>query len=445
MNSDDDRPTPASTWGPPRSDDDTSRDLPPYSAPDAAPARPYAPSYTRWGDEPTAEQRPFAPPPLPPTYGNPTAPVSGPPEADERRPGRGWFRVALVAALVGAIVGAGAYGVADRIDDDETQQANNAAVRTGPTRDSMKFVGDALDLQAVLEKVQPAVVSIGVAGLEGRGAGTGMILTADGEVLTNRHVIAGATRIRVTLYGENEPREADLIGACCDDGTQDLALIKIRGASKLPTVELGSSQAAQVGDDVVAIGNALALPGGPTVTTGIVSAKDRALEGLDGLIQTDTAINQGNSGGPLVNAAGQVIGVNTAVIRGGAEGIGFSIAIDNAKPVIEDLRSGKTSGGGFLGISSQSMTAEIAENLDVPVETGAVVVEVVPGTAADDAGLQRGDVIVEIDGQAVTSAANVGSIVRGKEPGDEVEITFYRGDEKQTVTATLGSRPVTGD
>jgi S1-C subfamily serine protease len=412
VNSDDDRPTPASTWGPPRSDDDFSRDLPPYSSP-------------------------FAPP----------EPPQRPEPAAEPQPRRGWFRVALLAAIVGALVGAGAYGVADRIDDDVQAGNRLRATQTQNqnTRDSLKFVGEALDLQAVLEKVQPAVVSIGVAGLEGRGAGTGMILTADGEVLTNRHVIAGATRIRVTLYGENQPREADLIGACCDDGTQDLALIKIRGASNLPTVELGSSDAAQVGDDVVAIGNALALPGGPTVTTGIVSAKDRALEGLDGLIQTDTAINQGNSGGPLVNAAGQVIGVNTAVIRGGAEGIGFSIAIDNVKPVIDDLRTGKTSGGGFLGISSQSMTPEIADNLDVPVGSGAVIVEVVPGTAADDAGLERGDVIVEIDGQEITSAANVGTIVRGKEPGDEVEITFYRGDEKQTVTATLGSRPVTGD
>jgi len=249
-------------------------------------------------------------------------------------------------------------------------------------------------------------------------------------------------RIRVTLQGENEARDADLVGACCDDGTQDLALIKIRGASNLPVVELGSSKAAQVGDDVVAIGNALALIGGPTVTTGIISAKDRSLEGLDGLIQTDAAINQGNSGGPLVNAAGQVIGVNTAVIRGGAEGIGFSIAIDNAKPVIQDIRTGRPLGGGFLGVSTQSVTSVIAENLGVPVETGAVVVEVVPGTAAAEAGLERGDVIVEIDGEAVTSAENVGSIVRRKEPGDEVGIVFYRGDERKTATAALGSRPV---
>jgi S1-C subfamily serine protease len=276
-------------------------------------------------------------------------------------------------------------------------------------------------------------------------AGTGMVLTSDGEVLTNNHVVEGASVIEVTLNGERTPRRADLVGAEPD---ADLALLKIRDASGLPTAPLGSSAGARVGDDVVAIGNALALPGGPTVTEGIISAKDRTLReaGLDGLIQTDAAINRGNSGGPLVNAAGEVIGINTAVIRGGgseAEGIGLAIAIDTAKPIIEALRNGGIPAADrpFLGVSSQDLTPEIRENIDSPADAGAVIAEVVPGSAADEAGLQRLDVIVRIDGRDVQGAVNVGSSIRTKKPGDTVDIEYYRGEEKRTTTATLGTRP----
>ncbi|MDP9440858.1 MAG: trypsin-like peptidase domain-containing protein, partial [Actinomycetota bacterium] len=305
------------------------------------------------------------------------------------------------------------------------------------------LVGSPLDIQGVLDKVQPAVVAIGVAGFEGRGAGTGMILTPDGEVLTNNHVVEGAARIQVTLNGESEPRQADMVGA---DASADLAVIKIRGASGLPTVDLGSSAAARVGDDAIAIGNALALPGGPTVTQGIISAKDRTLGGLDGLIQTDAAINRGNSGGPLVNAAGQVIGINTAVIRGGgseAEGIGLAIAIDPAKQIIEQLRQGglPPDQRAFLGVSTQDLSPEVKENIQTGANSGAVVAEVVAGSAAAAAGLRRFDVIVRIDGKEVRGAANVGSTIRSKKPGDEVQIEYFRGDERRTATVTLGTRP----
>jgi S1-C subfamily serine protease len=413
------------------SDNDATHETPPVNPW----SRPWSTDVEPPVEPPTAPVAPVAPAPVFPAYSPPR------PEPQRQR-GPGWLAVAAVAALIGAIIGAGAYGVADRLDDEGPASTTERSTVATSGRESLEFQGDPLSVKDVVAKVQPAVVAIGVSGLEGRGAGTGMILTPDGEVLTNRHVVQGATRIRVTLAGENQPRDADLIGTCCDDGSQDIALIKIRDAQNLPVVELGVSDQAQVGDDVVAIGNALALIGGPTVTTGIISAKDRSLEGLDGLIQTDTAINQGNSGGPLVNAAGQVIGVNTAVIRGGAEGIGFSIAIDNAKPVIEGIRSGEPqTAGGFLGISSQTLTPDIAANLDVPVESGAVIVEVVPDSGAEAAGLERGDVIVEIDGREVTAASTVGAIVREKEAGDEVEIVYYRGGERMTATATLSSRP----
>ncbi|HEX7166092.1 MAG TPA: trypsin-like peptidase domain-containing protein [Acidimicrobiales bacterium] len=425
--------------------------LPPSPDPEpTAEARPWDPPSSTWdrppfddGDLPPVDVPPDASiptvPTRPVTSGYPYAPGSAPPPAatTPSRGGRGpWVAVALVAALIGSVFGAGAFAVADRVADDES--AGSQVDTDSSPRRAVEFVGDPLDLRGVLEKVQPAVVSIGVSGFEGRGAGTGMILTPDGEVLTNAHVVSAATRIRVTLFGESESRDADFIGA---DPTSDIALVKIRDVSNLPVVELGSSHAAQVGDDVVAIGNALALPGGPTVTTGIISAKERTLDNLEGLIQTDTAINQGNSGGPLVNAAGQVIGVNTAVIRGGAEGIGFALAIDNVKPVVEAIRGGGTTGkGAFLGIQSQSIDPAIADNLDIPVTSGAVIVEVVPGAAAEKGGLRRGDVIVSIDSKQVRSAASVVTILRDKKPGDEVEIRYYRGDEERTAKVTLGSR-----
>jgi S1-C subfamily serine protease len=419
---------------------------------------------------PSATEPPTSPYDRPPTWGAAAAPppppigrdghplrTGGRPDLTPIGPVR-WVTVALVAAIVGGLVGAGTYAAVDRARDRETASSVSTTVAnqsaggrtsstqpTSPTGPNISLSGQPLDIQGVLAKVQPAVVAIGVSGSQGRGAGTGIILTADGEVLTNNHVIEGASTIEVTLNGESTPRQADLVGA---EPSADLALIKIRDASNLPVAELGSSAAARVGDDVVAIGNALALPGGPTVTEGIISAKDRTLAeaGLDGLIQTDAAINHGNSGGPLVNAAGEVIGINTAVIRGGgsdAEGIGLAIAIDTAKPILEALRKGGIADAdrAFLGVSSADLTPEIRDNIGTGATTGAVVDEIVPGSAAETAGLRRFDVIVKIDGKDVNSAVNVGSAVRSKKPGDTVVVEYYRGDERRRTTATLGTRP----
>src|SRR5204862_4625603 len=179
-------------------------------------------------------------------------------------------------------------------------------------------------------------------------------ISPDGTVLTNNHVINGATNIQVTLTTDNKSHPATLLGS---DPNADVAVIKIQGVNNLPTVKLGRSSSLEVGDDVVAIGNALALPGGPTVTSGIVSAVDRTIdaenERLEHLIQTDAAINPGNSGGPLSNAAGEVIGMNTAV-AGQAQNIGFAIAIDTVKPNAEGLKRGKgvVKSTAFLGVST---------------------------------------------------------------------------------------------
>jgi putative serine protease PepD len=223
----------------------------------------------------------------------------------------------------------------------------------------------------------------------------------------------------------------------------------VQGVDDLVPAELGSSDDLQVGDEVIAIGNALNLGGEPTVTRGIVSAKDRDLEAegvsLEGLIQTDAAINPGNSGGPLVDAAGQVVGMNTAIVAD-AQNLGFSIAIDIARPIIEDLEAGEgqvTPGQAFLGVSSRDVaevTDDVKATFDITVDEGAFVDAVVPDSAADEAGLQAGDVIIEIDGDDVTESSQVREAILERDAGDTVELKILRGGEERTIEATLQER-----
>jgi S1-C subfamily serine protease len=256
----------------------------------------------------------------------------------------GWLALALVAGLLGAVA---AGGITAIFASKAPQTVVQGYFPTGTPKITTG------DVQAVLARVLPAVVSIdtssykpGDFGDYASGAGTGMIIRPNGVVLTNNHVIAGATSITVTLYGQTVAHRARVIGT---DAADDVALIQIIGAvGELPTVRFGNSSAAQQGDGVIAIGNALALAGGPTVTEGIVSAEDRslitsndsgALEHLTGLIQTDAPINPGNSGGPLVDARGDVIAMNTAVaISSGnnapAQNVGFAIAVNSIGPII---------------------------------------------------------------------------------------------------------------
>jgi putative serine protease PepD len=325
---------------------------------------------------------------------------------------------------VGGVVGA-------RLTDDGQGSASTATtagrqVSTGP---SSTLAGQALDPQGILAKAGPAVVSIRASGLSGSGAGTGVVISADGEVLTNAHVVRGATRVRVRLDGESQSREATIVGS---DGVNDLALLKIRDASGLPTAELGSSAGVKVGDDVVAIGNALGLQGEPTVTRGIVSATDRTLDTLTGLIQHDAAINPGNSGGPLLNRSGQVIAINTAT-AGQGTGIGFAIPVDHAKTVIERLRRGETAPPvGWLGVQ----TTDPDDG-----SRGALIVAVVNGQPADAAGLREGDLITAVDGTPVTGASDLGGLVRDHRPGQRSSITVTRNGQSRTFEVTFGAKP----
>jgi len=304
------------------------------------------------------------------------------------------------------------------------------------------------------------VVSIDVKSNGNEDQGTGMIITSDGEVITNNHVIelysqGGNTgSITVTEYGQTKALPTTLVGY---DQSKDVALLKINGAAGLPTITFGNSSKAVVGDAVVAIGNALGLAAGtPTVTQGIVSALGRSVtaggqgtqtETLQNMIQTDAAINPGNSGGPLIDTSGQVIGMNTAVAGTSTDGtssqnIGFAIPIATVETLIPALQKGGESGngGGYLGVDITTLTPALRQQYGFTPTSGAVILTVVSGSPAAKAGLVQGDVIVDIDGTAINSADDLQKVIQKAKPGQAVTITYYVGDSKRTTTATLGSQ-----
>ena len=392
---------------------------------------------TRIDDEPTiTDLPPFEPPTVAPDEDEPAPP---------RRPGRGWLLPALVGALVGALV---AGGIVAAVEDDDASAP--AAVAPGGTRNTSR-VERPQDIKGILDRIEPAVVSISTRGFAEsdvfgiqpqQGAGTGIVISADGLVLTNAHVVSGATSIKIR-FADGKERDAVVLGAIA---SSDVALVRTSDASGLPVAELGRSSELTVGDDVVAVGNALGLSGDPTVTLGIVSALGRTIDTeqgrLEGVIQTDAAINPGNSGGPLVDDEGRVVGINTA-IAGSGQNIGFAIAIDTVKPLIDQLKDG---GGqtaqAFLGVSSRNVNESVAEQLGLDVTEGALVLSVTPGSPAENAGIRPGDVVTRIGDEEIATSDDLVAAVRTHEPGEKVRIVLHRGGEEETVTATLGSRPL---
>jgi len=356
---------------------------------------------------------------------------------DKRHNGRGGGRrTALLAALLAALVAA------------PSASATTALLLRDPGRTAP---AGGIDVQAVLRTVAPSVVTIetGRAGADrifGSGAGSGVVLSRNGLVLTNAHVVAGADAIRVAVAG-GPPRPADLVGS---SPSVDIALVRVRDASGLVPATLGSSGEVAVGDDVVAIGNALSLGDAPTVTRGIVSAKGRSLEAdgivLADLLQIDAAINRGNSGGPLVESAGQVIGINTAGIPN-AQNLGFAIEIDAVRPVVEQLLAGwgELEVRGFLGVTTRAVSElprEARDGLRTAATTGLVVLRVQPGSGAADVDLRVGDVMLAIDGRSVETPTDLGDLLRTRSGGDRVTVDIDRQGERRSVTATLGSRAV---
>ncbi len=361
------------------------------------------------------------------------------------RPPRRWGRrIAATVAVALAMVGAGVVGamVNEGLDPDPTppQRASSVALDVGASRDGAL---EPIDVAAVAEFVAPSVVTIS-ADLEGPfgesgSIGTGVITTADGEVLTNAHVIDGASEIRVRLAGESEPRPATLLAA---DPGNDLALLRLSGDGYVPAT-FADPGSVRIGDEVVAIGFALDLDGDPSVTLGIVSALQRTIQtpsgALNGLIQTDAAISSGNSGGPLVNALGQVVGINTAVARSdattAASNIGFAISVGEALPIVESLREqadGVAREEGFLGVN-------LADRRDGG--QGAVITEVQDGTPAGLVGILAGDIVIAVDDAAVDGSAGLVAAIRDREPGDEVSVDVLRDGERRSFVVVLTARP----
>jgi putative serine protease PepD len=392
---------------------------------------------------PVATESPLPPPPPPVSPVRDTsAVVDGVRPAARQGRGVGVLVVAVVAALAGLL---GAIVGATIAEDDGGSGSSTSAVVTAPRADGSVTNGGTTQVAKVADAVAPSVVTISatVSGGFGSGesVGTGVIISSDGDVLTNAHVVEGATTVQVRLMNETEPRSGRVLAA---DAENDLALVKI-DVTGLTAAVFADPETTKLGDPVIAIGYALNLDGGPSVTLGIVSALDRTITtengALNALIQTDAAISSGNSGGPLVNEQGQVVGINTAVARGdnstAANNIGFAISTREVLRVLEVLRAQADGGSrqqGYLGVGLTDRTDG---------GQGAVIANVEPGSPADQAGIQEGDVILSIDGQAITGRAGMIAVVRDAQPGETISITLERDGETISTEATLAERSVT--
>ena len=312
-------------------------------------------------------------------------------------------------------------------------------------------IGPELSTQELVAEVAPAVVSIVVEtvsynwfwqAVPQTGAGSGIIISSDGYIVTNNHVVEGAEKVTVTL-GDGRTFDAAIVGT---DAQTDLAVVKI-DASNLSYLHFLSNSLEQLSvlDPVVAVGNALALPGGPTWTTGVVSNLGRSIEEengvvLDDIIQTDAAINAGNSGGPLLGAAGQVVGINVA-IASNAENIGFAISTDTAIPVVQSLIAEGKVVRPWLGVSVATVTPTIQHYYHLSVDAGALITSVSSGSPASTAGLRAGDVITEMDQDDINTAAELTTAISSHQIGDQVEIVYYHGSVQQIASATLEESP----
>jgi S1-C subfamily serine protease len=288
--------------------------------------------------------------------------------------------------------------------------------------------------------------------------GSGFLINAEGQILTNYHVISGSSQVEVTLPDQTRHKAEILVR----DQTDDLALIRIDPKRKLPHLNLGDSDHLQVGQKVLAIGNPFGLSG--TLTTGVVSSLGRDIQGennqtLEGMIQTDAAINSGNSGGPLLDSQGNVIGINTAIYgpNGGNVGIGFAIPINRVKTMLDDYRAGRSFGRPRLGISTVYIPGgDLATSLKLPSSGGLLIQEVARGSAAEAAGLRGarevvaignqqlgvgGDLITALDGKPVSEPDAVTRTISRKHPGDQLDVTIYRGGRTAVVKVKLGEAP----
>ena len=357
--------------------------------------------------------------------------------------------LAALASAVALVVAASVITAFLLFDNDNPSLVSLGGGSSVVGGENLTLRGEALDVQGVLAVVSPSVVSIetnvenfrGVFG----GAGSGIVVSSTGLILTNAHVIDGADSVEVVFFdGTRAP--ATVVSSIV---AEDIALVQVQGVTDTLPAVFGTAEQLLVGDPVLAIGNALGLGGDPTVTLGILSAKNRQINAgrlnFENLLQTDAAINQGNSGGPLVNAAGEVIGINTAIIQG-SQNVGFAIAIDSVQEFLEGFADGDASltpDTAFFGASSQSVaivTEDELEDAGVTAEDGVFIISVFEGSAADRAGLTPGDVITGINGASVATPEDVARIIRSLDPGDVIDINFERRGGGQDASVSLGTR-----
>lgn len=395
---------------------------------------------------------------LPPPPGYPVMPPP-PPWAPPAAPPQGsfWSRVAaflVLIAVVAAAAGAGiGWSLARAIN---LPTAQSTAQPESPIQAVTPGSGSAgnLSQSAIAAKVVPAIVDINTVVGTSQAAGTGMLISSTGEILTNNHVIAQSSSITVTVHGRSQSYTAHLVGA---DVAKDVAVIQIdQSVSGLPTVTFASSSGVKVGDQIVAIGNALGRGGTPPATSGQVTALDQSItasegggqsETLSGLIQSDATIYEGDSGGALVNSKGQVIGMITAGeaqgFRSSGSNVGYAVASDTALSIVNRIRAHDQgsdltySQTGFLGVQVQSLDASTAAQLGLNVSSGALVIAVVSGSPAEEAGLGRNAVITQLGGTSVTSADTLGTAIHAHKPGDQVAVTWVDSSGSHSANVTL--------
>jgi S1-C subfamily serine protease len=371
----------------------------------------------------------------------------------------------LAAAVALVIFGAACAGELASVSNDaaghedlNASASGNGGIALDPDIDLTQTTEDSphSSVADVVEKVLPSVVNVRVTALNlggigdpvGKGEGSGVVIDPKGIILTNNHVVAGATEVKIVFNDGREPAEGQVVGT---DPEQDLAVVKVE-AEDLTAIELGRSSDLRLGDDVIAVGFPLGL-GGVTVTKGIVSATDRTIEvgGSEGeaehlknLLQTDAAINPGNSGGALVDRAGRLVGINTAAAQAGsAENIGFAIPVDGALPVARQIIEDPEAPRPWLGVTIQSVdSAAVAGQLDLdPDVRGAYVAEIFPDSAAEKGGLEPEDVITRVGDQEVTSGVGLTEALSHYSPGDDVEVEVVRDGDVVTEDVTLETRP----
>jgi S1-C subfamily serine protease len=367
----------------------------------------------------------------------------------------------VVAAVVAAAAGAGVgWSLARTINAPNGIAQNNSQPNThqparpgSPIQPANPGSGGSLNTAAIAAKVDPALVDINTVVGGGKAAGTGQIISSNGEILTNNHVVDRSTSIEVNIAGQTKTYPAHVIGA---DPSADIAVIQVDGVSGWPTVSFGNSSSVKVGDAIVALGNALGQGGTPDVSQGAITATDQTItasegsksEQLSGMLQSDASIYPGDSGGPLVNSSGQVVGMITAGdvqgFRSSASTVNYAIPSDTILSVVNMIRSGQASSKiiygqtGYIGVTVQNIDANAAAQLNLSVSSGALVAGVQASSPAAGAGITRYSVITSVGGTQINNLDDLSSALLAHKPGDQVSITWVNQSGTHTATVTLG-------